>query len=139
MRMNEIYNKHIKDKILYIIFGILTTLTNIFTYWIFTSKLKFDYINASIFAWVISVVFAFITNKLYVFNSKKIELNILIKEALYFFAFRILSLLIDLTAMFLLVQIIKTNDLFAKVISNIIVIIINYYASKLIVFKQCSL
>ncbi|MEQ8155605.1 MAG: GtrA family protein [Clostridiaceae bacterium] len=124
------------EKLLYLIFGVLTTLVNIATYWIFTKLLKFDYISASVIAWIIAVVFAYVTNKIYVFNSRNFNAMIIFKEAVSFFAFRALSLLVDLFTMFLLVEKIQINDIYAKVAANVIVIILNYFSSKLFVFKN---
>lgn len=136
----EIKDKYLTEsnieKISYLIFGGFTTLINLVSYWFFAYVLNFNYMIASIFAWVFAVAFAFITNKLFVFKSYSKNLSTLLKETISFFTFRILSLFMDLGTMFLCVQIIKMHSLIAKIIANIIVIIFNYFASKFIIFKK---
>lgn len=140
MNMDKLKEKYFKEeiveKIAYLIFGGFTTVINIVVYWILTAFLGFNYLLASTIAWIVSVVFAFITNKLYVFRSNKNDLKSIIKESMSFLTFRILTLGLDLGTMFLMVQVIKTNDIFAKIVANILVIVVNYFASKLIIFKK---
>jgi putative flippase GtrA len=130
------FKEEIIEKISYLFFGGLTTVINIAVYWAFTSLISFNYFISSIIAWIISVIFAFITNKLYVFKSKKSDSKSIIKEGMSFVTFRILTLGLDLGTMFLMVQIIKTNDIFAKIVANVLVIVVNYFASKLIIFRK---
>lgn len=121
-----------KETFLYLVFGGLTTLINIIIY----KSLVFfniDYIVANIIAWIISVIFAFITNKYYVFNKKNTNL---IKEFIKFISSRLGTGLLDLFFMFLTVSIFKFDDFIMKILSNIIVIILNYILSKFIVFKK---
>ena len=83
-------------------------------------------------AWIISVLFAFITNKLFVFESKG---NVL-KESISFFIVRLISLGLDMLCMYLLISVLSTNELLSKIITNVIVIILNYVFSKIFVFKK---
>lgn len=123
------------DVIRYIFFGVLTTGINIISYAILTS-VNFDYKIATTLAWIISVVFAFITNKLYVFNSKKMRGTIVIKEFFSFTFFRLLSYFLDIFTMIIAIEYLKLDDLYSKIIANIIVIVFNYFASKYFVFKK---
>ncbi|WP_411348091.1 GtrA family protein [Paenibacillus sp. WLX2291] len=121
-----------KEIINYIIFGVLTTVVNIVSYIILVNLLYMDYRIATTIAWIISVLFAFFTNKKYVFKSEKGFM----KEMVLFFGARLLSYFIDLMGMILLVEGLTINDTIAKILVNIIVILVNYFISKLIVFKQ---
>ena len=123
-----------KETLLYLFFGGLTTLINIIIYKSLVF-LNIDYIIANIIAWVISVIFAFITNKYYVFNKKNTNL---IKEFIKFISSRLGTGLLDLFFMFLTVSIFNFDDFIMKILSNIIVIILNYLLSKFIVFKNNS-
>ena len=124
-----------KEIFSYLFFGVLTTLVNIITYYLFKQYLNINYQSANIIAWIISVTFAFITNKIFVFisinNFKKT-----IKEMFSFYGFRLLSLGFDITIMFVAISVLNINDLVSKVISNIVVIIINYLFSKIFIFKK---
>ncbi|MEI2427380.1 GtrA family protein, partial [Priestia megaterium] len=91
--------------------------------------------TSTVLAWVISVLFAFITNKKYVFSSKSYTLSAVFREGLLFIIYRILSLGIDLLIMFIAIQILNMDDLVAKVIANILVIVVNYMVSKFHIFK----
>ena len=115
----------------YLFFGGCTTLVNIVTFWILR-VLKIGVYTSNTIAWIVAVLFAFITNKLFVFESK----GNLLKEGLSFFGFRLLSLLFDMGIMYLLIDVMNVNDIISKVISNIFVIIINYVFSKIFIFKK---
>lgn len=125
-----------KEIINYLVFGILTTLVNIITFWFCEDILSFDYKLATTIAWIISVIFAFITNKLYVFNSKDTTPFLLLKELASFLFFRLLSYFLDIFSMILLIEYLNINSIVAKVIANIFVVVFNYFASKLIIFNK---
>jgi putative flippase GtrA len=127
-----------KEIISYLLFGVLTTLVNIVSYGILTKLGDVDYKIATTVAWIISVLFAFVTNKLYVFNSKTMELKALWKEFSSFVLFRLLSYIVDIGVMIIMIEWLIINDLISKVIANFIVVILNYFASKLIIFKRAK-
>ena len=122
-----------REVLMYLLFGGLTTLVNILSFFILR-KLSVGVYVSNLIAWVVAVLFAFITNKLFVFESK--DKSKIGKELISFFGFRILSLGVDMGAMYLLLQVINTGEVFAKIIANVIVIILNYIFSKLFVFKK---
>lgn len=125
------YNRYHKI-ILYIFFGFCTTLVNIFTFYS-SRKLNIGIYFSNIIAWIISVLFAFVTNKIFVFESKKKNI---FKECISFYWFRIISLLFDMVLMWFMIDILNNEEMLSKIIVNIIVIIINYIFSKLFVFKK---
>lgn len=116
----------------YLFFGGLTTLVNIITFFIFNSLLGTDYKLATSIAWILSVVFAFITNKRFVFQSK----NSSSKEILPFLTFRIMSYLMDIGLMIILIEAIHLHPLLSKVLVNVLVVLFNYIASKYFVFNR---
>ena len=128
--------KRKKEVISYLFFGVLTTLINILSYVILSKLFEVDYKLATTIAWVISVLFAFITNKIYVFNSKETNIVLVAKEFSSFTTFRLLSYLMDLGVMVLMVEWLKTDDLIAKIVANVFVVIFNYFASKYVIFKK---
>lgn len=132
--MQELIIKN-KEIIKYLIFGILTTLVNILCFYIL-DKLNVDiYINNTI-SWIVSVIFAFITNKLYVFESKSLDIKTIFKEGTSFLGARIFSYFVDMGTIYLLFDGLRINKLISKIVSNIIVIIINYIFSKFIFKKK---
>lgn len=132
--IKELIKKY-KEIIMYLIFGVLTTLVNIVSFYIM-DKCKINlYVNNTI-AWILSVLFAYVTNKLFVFESKSLEPKVLIKEGLSFFGFRLISYFMDMICIFLMVDIFKINKMISKIVGNVIVIIANYIFSKLFIFKK---
>ena len=124
------------EKIAYLFFGGLTTLVNTVSYWVLASQLKINYMIATVIAWIAAVAFAFITNKIFVFKSYNKDLSSFLKEISSFLFFRIVTLFQELGTMFLLVQIVGIKDIIAKIISTVLVVIANYFASKLFIFKN---
>jgi putative flippase GtrA len=128
--------KNKKEVVSYLVFGILTTLVNIISYGFLTKFIHLDYKLATTIAWLLSVLFAFVTNKLYVFNSKELKIKTLVKELFSFLFFRFISYLIDIGMMILMVEWLMLDDIFAKVMANIVVVIMNFFASKFFIFKS---
>jgi len=127
------YNKHI---VLYFVFGVLTTVVNLISFYIFAEILQIETIPATIWAWVVAVAFAFITNRLYVFESTAKTHAAILREAILFFIARLITLGIEVFIMWLSVDICGQNKLIWKIICNIIVIIVNYTLSKAVVFSS---
>ena len=132
----ELYNKY-KEIINYLIFGGLATLVNFVSYYIFARTLKIDEVVSSGLSWFCSVLFAYVTNKLFVFGSKKNSKREVIKEMISFFLARIISgALCDVGTFALMVKVLGINDIIAKLITQIMVVIVNYLFSKLFIFKK---
>ena len=128
------YNKY-REVLTYLVFGVLTTVVNILSFYILR-KFGVEVYYSNIIAWILSVVFAFVTNKLFVFESKDKSKKESLKELFNFFGFRLLSLGIDTLALYLLLNVVNAGEMIAKIISNVVVIILNYVFSKLFVFKK---
>ncbi len=128
------YNKY-REALLYLFFGGCTTLVNIITF----NLLRYfnvDFNVSNVVGWILSVLFAYITNKIFVFESKIKSKKGVLKEACSFFGFRIISLIMDLVFMNITVMMLGWNEFWMKILSNIIVIIANYVFSKLFIFKK---
>lgn len=131
----KIYKKY-EEIINYLIMGVLTTLVSIVSYFIFAKVVGINYLVSNIISWIISVAFAYITNKIFVFKNNVKEKKQVFIQIYQFVKFRLLSLVIDVLLMYLFVEIIKMDDMVAKVINQVIVIVLNYVFSKLFVFKK---
>ena len=131
----NIYNQF-KEQILYIVFGVLTTAINIIAFFACSRLINLGLIPSNIIAWILSVLFAFITNKIYVFNSKNYSFSIVLRELIDFVISRGATGILDLLLMYLFVSVIGIEDMISKIVINIIVIILNYILSKLYVFKN---
>lgn len=120
---------------MYLIFGVLTTLVNIVSFYIMDKCNINLYVNNTI-AWILSVLFAYITNKLFVFESKSLEPKVVIKEGLSFLSFRLISYFMDMLCIFIMVDIFSINKMISKIVGNVIVIVANYIFSKLFIFRK---
>ena len=130
---NNLLKKY-KQPLLYIVFGIATTLVNFLAYFLL-SMLNFDVVISTILAWLLSVLFAFFTNRKYVFNSVKKDF---LKQLIGFFSMRVATGVLDVLIMLLFVDVLEFNDLLIKLLSNVLVIILNYIFSKFLVFKKAK-
>lgn len=128
--------KKYKEIILYLIVGGLTTLINVVSYWIFAHPVLLNTVISTVLAWFVSVLFAFFANKIVVFESKSYEKRIFIKEMLLFFVSRVATGALDVAIMYIFVDLLLFNDLVMKIISNIVIIILNYIISKFLVFGK---
>lgn len=122
-----------KEQILYLFFGAATTVINTICYAMLYQHL--GNLISTVIAWVLAVVFAFITNKAFVFKSRSMQAREIIKEAVSFFGCRILTGVLDVAIMVVAVNILLWNNVLWKLISNILVILLNYFISKLVIFK----
>lgn len=141
------------EVISYLVFGVLTTAVNFVTYMImgifagenYEEKVLFSigeldiqlilFMNAA--AWIVSVLFAFITNKLFVFESSSWKGNVFFTELFSFIGARVISFLVFEELVFaLLVSLLSLNDIVAKLIIAVFVVIFNYVASKLVIFRK---
>ena len=169
-----------RETILYLIFGVLTTVLSIVVFWgtqklfvligwqgivhIFDDSKNYAYLDANTIAWIIAVVFAFVTNKLIVFESKSWNKKVAGREFLSFTAARLVSFGVDQLMMFLLVSVVAIDvwasdillriwdvpmtqkliefmeeySFIAKCIVQFIIVVLNYVFSKLFIFSKKS-
>lgn len=132
--LEELARKY-KSVLLYVFFGIWTTVVNVISYDVFYNRFQISNLFSTIIAWVAAVIFAFITNKVFVFNSKSFEWKKLQYELFTFVTCRLLTGILDIGIMLVAVDLMHWNGTIWKLISNVFVIILNYVASKLVIFK----
>lgn len=131
----KIYKKY-EELINYVIVGSLTTVVGITSYSLFRFVLLKSLVTAEVLSWIIAVIFAYVTNKIFVFKSKKKKI---LKEIFNFFSARILTLIIGIFILMFLEWVVPVNEfwqMIAKIMQQIIVLGLNYILSKLIVFKK---
>ncbi len=130
--------KKYRETILYLFFGAFTTLVNIVSYLFFTRVILFNFMVANALAWILAVLFAYVTNKFFVFESKNTNFIFLVKELLTFIGLRFISGLVEMIIMYVMVDLLFINDFLTKIATNIIVIVLNYIFSKLLIFKKTN-
>ena len=138
----------------YLVFGVLTTVVSFVAYWIFDKAhfavagtaltdvtlfhIGMDFTMATIaniVSWVAAVSFAFVTNKIYVFESKSWQIEVIFKELTGFVAGRLLTLILFETLLFNFMSL-HMNQYVAKILVSVFVVIFNYIFSKLLVFRK---
>lgn len=138
-----------KEIIVYLVFGVLTTAVNLISFYLLEKfNTGVSYLINNWFAWVIAVIFAYITNKLYVFNSKSFSPKLVLREAGEFLGARIFSFLVEEAGMWFFVDLLNlgllsydvfgfnlTGKMISKIVLAVIVVILNYFFSKFIIFK----
>lgn len=122
--------------LLYIIFGLGTTAVNMIAYEVTYNRIGICNLISTIIAWVLAVVFAFITNKLFVFDSKSLAWEKVKYELVTFLTCRLITGIFDVIIMFVAVDMMDWNSLVWKFVSNVLVTVLNYIASKLVIFKK---
>lgn len=135
--MKELIKKY-GEIINYLVVGVLTTLVSLATYYIlvytvFDPNIALELQITNIVSWIVSVTFAYFTNRKYVFKTNK---NMSFKEVVKFYLSRVSTLILDMLMMYVLVSLLKFNDKIIKLIVQVIVIVLNYILSKFIVFKK---
>lgn len=128
-----IRNKHV---ILYIVFGALTTAVNIVSYWLMSRFLHLSVEVSTAAAWVLSVLFAYVTNRTWVFESRAKGTEAITKEIVSFFLSRLSTGVLDWLIMFVFVTKLSLPDMPVKLASNVIVIVLNYILSRFLVFRK---
>lgn len=138
MIVKEEYMKYIqkKETIAYIIVGTLTTVVNMLAYYLLCYVLLVPNLLANAYSWVIAMFFAYVTNKRYVFKPEKKKGIAECFQIFKFFSARFVSFMVEEGALLVCVDILKMNNMFIKAIMNVIVVIINYYFSKWVVFCE---
>lgn len=149
MNIRTFFTKH-TEFLRYAFWGTLTTIVNLFFFHIFNIAFGEGYhLITNVLSWCITVAFAFITNKLWVFRSKSWQLNIVFKELFGFISARLFSLIIEELGLWLTVDVMDmesikvriisltvTGILIAKVILQVVVVLANYIFSKFIIFTD---
>lgn len=134
MDIGKLYSKY-KDVLFYLFFGVCTTAVNVVAYWAAAHLLRFGTMPSTILAWVFAVTFAYITNRKWVFHSNASRIKEIVTEIGSFFVCRLATGGVDWVCMLVLVEFMGLNDVMIKFLANVVVIALNYAASKMIIFR----
>lgn len=131
--MKEIIKKN-NEFILFLIVGIMTSIVNYLTYFIFSYVLNVSYLISNAISLIVTVLFAFFSNRYYVFKKK--EKEHILRELLLFGYGRVFTIILEMVLLYLCVDVCKANDLISKFLIGFFSAILNYFISKLLVFKK---
>lgn len=155
--MSKIKDSFIKFKeiITYVIFGVLTTVVSWGSYTVFVEVLSMKVFVGNLLSWICAIVFAYVTNKLWVFESKSWKPSVIGKEIVTFVASRGITGVIEILCVPLLAKtgfdnifygilekmnisigILFTDGIYSKIFLSVVVVILNYFFSKFIIFKN---
>ena len=124
-----------KEPLLYLFFGGLTTLISIFVFWLFNGPFGLNELVANLISWVLAVLFAFLTNKTWVFQSGGQEKGFL-SLMLSFYAGRLVTLGVEELLLLVFITWLGFNSMAVKIVAQVVVIVLNYVISKLLVFRD---
>ena len=122
--------------VMYGIFGVCTTLVNIVSYWLCAHVFGLSVSVSTAAAWFVSVLFAYLTNRRWVFESERTETKEVLQEMVSFFASRLSTGFLYWLIMFSAVTKLGFADMPVKIFSNVLVIILNYILGKFVVFSK---
>jgi len=131
----SLYKKN-EEIINYLIVGGFTTIVSLGSFALLIRVLNINYLFANIVSWILAVLFAYFTNKIFVFKSKRDKFIDNLKEMGSFFSSRIFTLIIDYALMILFIELFKIDEVISKLIVQIFILILNYVLSKIVVFKK---
>ncbi|MBR1714926.1 MAG: GtrA family protein [Treponema sp.] len=133
--LNPFYKRH-KEVLLYLFFGGLSFLVNLGSFMLCASLFDMNELAANVIAWIITVLFVYVTNKLWVF---KVELHThgeFVLQIVSFFVARVGTLVLEEVIIFCFITKLKLNSVAVKVAAQIVVIVANYIMSKLVIFRK---
>ena len=134
-KIRALIKKHY-DILAYLFFGVLTTLVNYLVYLPCYNLLRLSAALSNVIAWVIAVAFAYVTNKPFVFRSHDWSAKTVVPELGKFVGSRIASGGLETLIIFVTVDCLAWNGNVMKLVTSVLVVVINYFASKLIVFRK---
>ena len=130
----DIYYKY-KEVLLYLFFGGLTTVISIGSYSYCDVGLGMNPLVANIISWILSVLFAYVTNKIWVFNAQRHGIKEVLLEIVNFFGGRLFTLVVEEVILLIFINKLHFNSILVKVAAQFVVVVLNYI-SKLIVFRE---
>ena len=129
------YKKH-KEVLLYLFFGGLAFVVSILSFAFFNVTLSLNEHISNIISWIITVTFAFFTNRIWVFDSKTENAGEFMKQMFSFFSGRVVTLVVEEIILFIFITWLGFPSMLIKVIAQVVVIVLNYVISKLVVFRK---
>lgn len=136
LRIFEPFYKAHKEVLLYLLFGGLAFVVSIATYAFFNVTVGINELVANILSWIITVAFAFLTNRVWVFNAPTKNAAEFIRQMISFFGGRVITLVIEEIILLVFITLLRFASMPVKIVAQIVVIVLNYVISKVLVFKK---
>lgn len=136
-KLKSLFEKY-RELISYVFFGGLTTVVSWGSYFVLNEVFHAHYLVSQIVSWILAVLFAFVTNKKYVFEDKVSGNKGIFVQLIQFGASRLFSLVVETLLLILMVDMVKMNENLAKIVVSVVTVVLNYFTSKLFVFKSSA-
>lgn len=134
-QLRQLFQKY-QDVLAYLVFGGLTTVINIVVFYLTATLWGWNYQVGNAMAWFVSVLFAYLTNRVWVFHSHFTTMSALTKEVVSFFSVRAATLVMDAGIMWIGVSLLQQNEILTKLVDQVVVVLANYFFSKWFVFRK---
>ena len=128
--------RNLKEIFLYILFGVLTTIVSISLFYLFHRIWNWNEHISNILSWICAVLFAFFTNRIWVFEQSTQGFLSFIRQMTSFFGGRLFTLGLEEGIILIFITMLHYNSMLVKTAAQIIVIVANYFISKLVVFRE---
>ena len=135
LRLFEPLYVRYKEILLYLFFGVLTTAVSIGSYWLFC-RTGIDPLISNVFSWILAVLFAYITNSIWVFDARPATFRERLVQMAGFFGGRVATLLMEEAVLLVGIKWLGGNDMAVKIIAQVLVLVGNYIISKCLVFRK---
>ena len=136
LRLLEPFYKRHKPVLLYLFFGGLTTLISIAVFWLFRYPFGLNELVSNIISWAAAVLFAFLTNRVWVFRAPTKTAGEFLRQMASFYGGRVITLLIEEAMLAVFITWLGFPDMPVKIAAQSVVIVLNYFISKLFIFKK---
>lgn len=134
-KLQSLLLKH-KTALIYLVFGVLTSLVDFLVYIPLHKLLEISAAVSNTVAWIAAVLFAFFTNKLFVFQSKNWSAKNLFNEFWKFTICRVGTFLLEEVFLFITADMLSYDGLVMKLLISVVVVVLNFFASKFFAFKK---
>ena len=125
-----------KEVLLYLIFGGLTTVVSLASFWLCTYPLHINVLISNVISWICAVTFAYFTNAKWVFEAKPETRKDAFRQFVSFYAGRLATLGVEELILLVFVTLLHGNEMIVKLIAQVVVVVLNYVVSKLFVFQK---
>lgn len=136
LRIFEPFYKAHKEVLLYLLFGGLAFVVSIGTYAFFNVTVGINELVANILSWIITVAFAFLTNRVWVFNAPTKSAAEFMQQIISFFGGRVITLVIEEVILLVFITLLRFASMPVKVVAQVVIIVLNYVISKVLVFRK---
>ncbi|MBP5209656.1 MAG: GtrA family protein [Clostridia bacterium] len=136
LRIFEPFYRAHKEVLLYLFFGVVTTLVSWGLFWLFDYGLRMHELVANALSWILTVFVAFLTNRVWVFDSPTRTVGAFLLQMLRFYLGRVATLLIEEGILYVFITRLGCPDMWVKIAASVVVVVLNYVFSKWLIFRK---